>query len=134
MPVSHALGLTMSIPFHTLHLPRHVPLLKVYLVYEQPKACQKRRKACKGCTCGLAARLEAEDKASQVKADQDLNTIKLQADELNELDFTVPGTSRSCNNCALGDAFRCAGCPYFGFPAFKPGEEIRLLNKDVQQL
>lgn len=103
-------------------------------IYEQPKACQKRRKACKGCTCGLAARLEAEDKARQVKAGQDLNTIKLQADELNELDFTVPGTSSSCNNCSLGDAFRCEGCPYIGFPAFKPGEEVRLLNKDVQQL
>jgi len=62
-------------------------------------------KLCKGCTCGLAAHLEAEDKACQVKTDQDLIRLKLQADELNELDFIVLGTSSSCNKCALDDAF-----------------------------
>ena len=103
-------------------------------VYDQPKECEKRRRPCKDCTCGLAAQLDAEDSAKTAKADATLKSVTLLADELNELDFTVPGKSSSCNNCSLGDAFRCSGCPYLGFPAFKPGEEVRLLNKDVQQL
>jgi hypothetical protein len=96
----------------------------------KPKA--KRRRACKDCTCGLAQKLEAEDKARRENADNALNTLKLQADDLAEVDFTVPGKVGSCGNCSLGDAFRCDGCPYIGLPAFKPGEEVRLLNDDIQ--
>ena len=90
----------------------------------------KRRRACKDCTCGLAQKLEAEDAAKRSNADQAL--AKLKADDLAEVDFTVQGKLGSCGNCALGDAFRCDGCPYIGLPAFKPGEEVRLLNNDVQ--
>lgn len=98
-----------------------------------PEACKpntKRRRACKDCTCGLAQRIEAEDKAK--RADADANLAKLNASDLNEVDFTVQGKVGSCGNCALGDAFRCDGCPYIGLPAFKPGEEVRLVNNDVQ--
>lgn len=100
------------------------------LIAEACKPNTKRRRACKDCTCGLAQRIEAEDKAK--RADADANLAKLNASDLNEVDFTVQGKVGSCGNCALGDAFRCDGCPYIGLPAFKPGEEVRLVNNDVQ--
>ncbi|KAI1053876.1 uncharacterized protein FIESC28_07177 [Fusarium coffeatum] len=97
----------------------------------QPKA-GKRRRACKDCTCGLAERLAAEDADKRATADKQLESIKLATDDLAEIDFTVQGKVGSCGNCSLGDAFRCDGCPYIGLPPFKPGEEVRLLNNDVQ--
>ncbi|CAJ2503040.1 Uu.00g104340.m01.CDS01 [Anthostomella pinea] len=92
----------------------------------------KRRRACKDCTCGLAQKIAAEDKAKRNDADAKLEAIKLGSEDLNEVDFTVQGKTGSCGNCSLGDAFRCDGCPYIGLPAFKPGEEVTILNNDVQ--
>ena len=118
-----------EIIYHALHLVRDVLANADPAPSCRPKP-GKRRRACKDCTCGLAQKLDAEDSAKRANADE--NLAKLKADDLAEVDFTVQGKVGSCGNCALGDAFRCDGCPYVGLPAFKPGEEVRLLNDEIQ--
>jgi hypothetical protein len=61
------------------------------------------RKPCDNCTCGRA---DAEAGNNQPKQ----------------------APSSSCGKCHLGDAFRCASCPYLGKPAFKAGEEHLVLD------
>ncbi|PHJ25067.1 cytokine induced apoptosis inhibitor 1 family protein [Cystoisospora suis] len=76
-------------------------------------SCASRPKACANCTCGRKEREEAEEKEERRK--------KLESGEIRS----------SCGNCYLGDAFRCAGCPYKGMPAFKPGEKVSLASGDA---
>lgn len=94
-----------------------------------PEKCQlpdgkRRRKACKDCTCGLK---ELELQEEEAQRARQANVVSLSADDTNELDFTVAGKDTgSCGSCALGDAFRCDGCPYLGLPPFKPGQVVAL--------
>lgn len=61
-------------------------------------------KPCANCSCGLKEIYEASQTAEQV----------------------VQPAESSCGKCYLGDAFRCAACPYRGQPAFEPGDKLKL--------
>ncbi|KAF7983899.1 hypothetical protein HWV62_18264 [Athelia sp. TMB] len=90
----------------------------------------RRKKACKNCSCGLAE-LEAEEaKQSKVvvlDGTIDGSAVELtQAERLANAAKIAPKATSSCGSCFLGDAFRCASCPYLGLPAFKPGEKVEI--------
>ena len=69
-------------------------------------------KPCENCTCG---KKELYDAAT--------------AEGLEKLE--TGQVESSCGKCYLGDAFRCASCPYLGKPAFEAGDKIKLTNADV---
>ena len=68
-----------------------------YQKFSKKGDCVTKPKPCKGCNCGR----------SETQGDKE-----------------VPMETSSCGRCYLGDAFRCAGCPYKGKPAFEPGDKI----------
>lgn len=72
--------------------------------------CTTRRRACKNCVCGRAE-LERKLEADGL----------LPPEGVDPKDFKPP--AGGCGNCAKGDAFRCAGCPYLGQPAFDNTED-----------
>jgi anamorsin len=80
----------------------------------------RRKKACKGCSCGLAELEEEERQASEVvllDGSIDGEARAVARDEKQRLinaAKAAPKATSSCGSCFLGDAFRCAGCPYLG--------------------
>jgi len=117
---------------------------------ERPAACDpvtssstpRKKKACKGCTCGLAEVEKAEEEAEQAELTKRLKVVLLDADGVVEVDAangvdkekerlkkaaeSATKATSSCGSCYLGDAFRCSSCPYRGLPAFNPGEKVEI--------
>jgi len=95
-----------------------------------PSSAPRKKKACKGCTCGLAEIEKAEEDAEQVELAKRLKVVLLDEDGVVEVDATngvdkererlkkaaesATKATSSCGSCYLGDAFRCSSCPYRG--------------------
>jgi len=83
----------------------------------------RRKRACKGCTCGLA---ELEEKEEEVRKNgkvvlldgsqngETMVVTRSEKERLLDAAKKAPKATSSCGNCFLGDAFRCASCPYLG--------------------
>ncbi|KAJ1309185.1 hypothetical protein OPQ81_004854 [Rhizoctonia solani] len=88
----------------------------------------RRKRACKGCTCGLAE-IEAAEAVVMLDGMVDGNARAVSGDEKARLIAAAkaaPKATSSCGSCFLGDAFRCASCPYLGLPAFQPGQKVEI--------
>jgi len=80
------------------------------------ESCSTKPKACANCSCGRAEQEALEEESKTTTLEKKIETGKVNS---------------SCGSCYLGDAFRCASCPYKGLPAFKPGDKVKLdLSKD----
>lgn len=75
--------------------------------------CITKPKACDNCTCGRKEEEEGEKMSEEKKKDLESGNIK-----------------SNCGKCYLGDAFRCATCPYLGQPAFEAGDKVKLKVTD----
>ena len=85
------------------------------------------RKACANCTCGRAEGKVTVDASGDANADMPTSACgNVRARLLAVLFFLAPTSDGSPAQCYLGDAYRCASCPYLGKPAFKPGEKVLL--------
>ena len=74
---------------------------------------QKKKVACKNCSCGLADAITTSTTKNENKQEEG------------------PTATSGCGSCAKGDAFRCGGCPYLGLPAFTPGTKPEIkVNSD----
>jgi hypothetical protein len=88
----------------------------------------RRKKACKNCTCGLAE-VEAEETKSgkvvflDVDGAVEVGAGDTEKERLIAAAKAAPKATSSCGSCFLGDAFRCASCPYLG--ASHPSSEGR---------
>ena len=81
--------------------------------------CSTKRRACKNCSCG---RKEMEDAEGG------------EAKKPTMTDAELSASVSACGNCSKGDAFRCAGCPFLGKPAFTPGAGAVVLDLTASDL
>jgi hypothetical protein len=79
--------------------------------------CLTKAKACDNCNCGRKELEEGIEMSEERRKELESGNVK-----------------SSCGKCYLGDAFRCATCPYLGQPAFEPGDKVKLKGTDQSKI
>lgn len=86
--------------------------------------CSTTKKACTNCVCGRGG-AEAEATATDAKSKLlQMGAAQQEGGRLVVDTGKLASSAGGCNSCALGDAFRCKGCPSRGLPAYSVGEKI----------
>jgi len=52
---------------------------------------------------------------------------------VTKLEVESGAVESECGKCYLGDAFRCASCPFKGLPAFEKGDKVKIMNNMSNQ-
>ncbi|KAL8286256.1 hypothetical protein RQP46_004744 [Phenoliferia psychrophenolica] len=102
------------------------------LVKREDCDVKRTRKACKNCSCGLRELLLDEKEQDDLVAAgfaAPAAATNGAATKVGVKKISSTMTS-SCGSCYLGDAFRCASCPYLGMPAFEPGQKVTMGGMD----
>lgn len=99
----------------------------------------RRKRACKGCTCGLRELQDEEERmrsivqldpselgGNRVETETTVQGADGQPRTAKKVQVDTRGATSSCGSCFLGDAFRCSTCPYLGLPAFEPGQKVEI--------
>lgn len=90
-------------------------------------ACGPSKKPCANCVCGRAETDAAGQAATKKQTLSESGAAVRGPDGKLVVDtIKLKAAAGGCGSCSLGDAFRCAGCPSKGLPAYTVGEKIVL--------
>ena len=89
------------------------------------EACGPAKPPCANCVCGRADAVAEGEVAQKKQSLAESGAAARDAEGKLVVDtIKLKKAAGGCGSCALGDAFRCAGCPSRGLPAYTLGEKI----------
>lgn len=82
------------------------------------------KKACANCVCGRAESQAVQSAQERAQSLLDSGAAKVEGGKMTIDTAKLKEGGGGCGSCQLGDAYRCAGCPSAGLPAYSVGEKI----------
>jgi len=96
------------------HETEKVSIPKTSIMQDCGVEVSSSRKPCQNCTCGRAKKWKEQQENGNGNGNGNKDAKEI---------------TSACGKCHLGDAFRCASCPFLGMPAFDPaktGDAVKL--------